>query len=56
MNHHPHCDDYIDDATTPAVLREFLDYHRSPAMARGYVGRAMLADMEGFRATWEGDQ
>jgi len=31
MDNFKHCDEYIDDETQPAPLREFLDYARSPA-------------------------
>jgi hypothetical protein len=31
MREHEHCDDYINDQTQPACLREFLEYARSPA-------------------------
>lgn len=29
-----HCDDFIDDPSTPEPLRAFLDFHRAPAIAQ----------------------
>lgn len=46
-----HCDDYIDDATQPACLRQFLDYARSPAHGADRDGGKppLFADHEGRR-------
>jgi hypothetical protein len=30
-----HCDEYLDDPTTPEPLRKFLEYARSPAHGQG---------------------
>ena len=30
----PHCDDFIDDQSQPECLRQFLHYHRLPAVCK----------------------
>ena len=35
MNGHKHCDDYIDDESADGFLRDFLYFHRLPAVDRG---------------------
>ena len=44
-----HCDEYIDDETTPDCLRNFLDYARSPAHGAMLGQRKPIcyADFEG---------